>query len=192
MTRVLVGLFDNRGDAERTVEHLVQGLGIDPADVEVHGAGGRAETRQGAVGQPNLFRRLAASFMSREDYEVLRQGIRRQGVVVVARVAEALTDRAMDVFEEYGAADLDARRADWRGADWTQGTGGTGHDEDIGFVTYGEDAVFGHIPKHHHDNTPAGLLGRLQMAVMQEDAAATRAKVRSYKQEPKAPGQPRR
>jgi hypothetical protein len=91
----------------------------------------------------------------------------------------------MDVFEEYGATDLDARRADWRGADWARGTGGTGHDEDIGFATYGEDAVLGRIPKHHHDNTPAGLLGRLQMAVMREDAACTRAKVRSYRQDPK-------
>ena len=187
MTRVLVGLFNSRGDAERVVEHLVQGIGVDPAEVELHSAREQAEPKRTAAGQPNLFRRLAASFMSREDYEVVHEGIQRAGVVVMARVSEALADRAMDVFEEYGAADLDARRADWRGAEWARGTGGTGHDEDIGFATYGGDAVLGRIPKHHHDNTPAGLLGRLEMAVMREDAAAKRARVRSYKQGPKAP-----
>jgi hypothetical protein len=186
MTRVLVGLFDHRGDAERVVEHLIQGLGVDPAEVEVHGAGGQAEPKVSAVDRPSLWRRIAARFLSREDFTVLREGIQRDGVVVIARVKEALADRAMDVFEEYGAADLDARRADWSADDWARGTAGTGHDEDIGFATYGGDAVLRHIPKHHHDNTPAGLLGRLEMAAMREDAAATRARVRSYREEPKA------
>jgi hypothetical protein len=186
MTRVLVGLFQHRGDAERVVEHLTQGLGIDPTEVEVHGAGEPIEPRQNPADQQSLFRRLAARFISRQDFEVLREGIRHNGVVTVARVPEALADRAMDVFEEYGAADLDARRADWRGGDWARGSGATGHDEDIGYATYGGDAVIGHIPKHHHDNTPAGLLGRLEMAAMREDAASKRARVRSYEERPKA------
>ena len=78
---------------------------------------------------------------------------------------------------------LDARTAEWRGAGWTQEpgqTGYTGHDEDIGFATYGGDAVMGHIPRHHHDNTPAGLLGRLEMASMRRDPDRSRARVRSY------------
>lgn len=187
MTRVLVGLFDNRGDAERTVEHLTQELGVDPRQVEVHGAGGDNGQAHAPEARPGVLRWLASLFMPREDYEVFREGLRRQGVVVVAHVRESLADRAMDVFEEYGAADLDARRVDWRGADWARGTGGTGHDEDIGFATYGDDAVLGRIPKHHHDNTPAGLLGRLEMAVMRHEPERTRAKVRSFKEEnPKA------
>jgi hypothetical protein len=134
-----------------------------------------------------LLRRLAGLVMPHEDYETFREGIRRQGVMVVAHVKEALADRAMDVFEEYGAADLDARRADWRGAGWAPGAGGgTGHDEDIGYSTYGGDAVIGHIPRHHHDNTPAGLLGRFQMAAMRQEPQRTRARVRSYIPEPKA------
>jgi hypothetical protein len=174
MTRIIAGLFDNRGDAERTVEHLIQGLGIDPAEVEVHGAGGA---------QPGALHVLVGRFLPGEDAATYQEGIRRGGAVVVVRVTEVMADRAMDVFEEYGATDLDARETEWRGAGWTGEpgqTGYTGHDEDIGFATYGGDAVIGHIPKHHHDDSPAGLLGRMEISAMRREPGRTRAKVRSY------------
>jgi hypothetical protein len=186
MARILAGLFDNRGDAERTVEHLVQELHVDPAAIEVHGNGmdSGAPGRGSDSGQGAL-RTLANLFVPKEDRAVFQEGVRRNGIVVVARVGEGIADRAMDVFEEYGAADLDARQADWRGAGWAPSqTGSTGHDEDIGFSTFGGDAVFGHIPRHHHDNTPAGLLGRMEMSAMRPDPARARARVRSYVQAP--------
>jgi hypothetical protein len=179
MTRIILGLFDNRGDAERTVEHLIQEFRVDPAGIEIHGAGGddSSPEAQHALGQ------IANSALPAEDRSIFREGIRRNSAVVVAHVKESQADRAMDVFEEYGAADLDARAADWRGAGWVSEpgqTGGTGHDEDIGFATYGEDAVLGHIPRHHHDNTPAGLLGRFAMSAMRPEPERRRARVRSY------------
>ena len=183
MTRIIVGLFDNRGDAERTVEHLIQEFRVDPAGIEVHGAGENGgEERQRMSGL------LGSSALPAADRDIFQEGIRRNSAVVVAHVKESVADRAMDVFEEYGAADLDARAADWRGAGWVSEpgqTGGTGHDEDIGFATYGEDAVLGHIPRHHHDNTPAGLLGRLAMAAMRREPSRSRARVRSYVAETK-------
>ena len=186
MTRIIAGLFDNRGDAERTVEHLVQGLGVDPAGVEVHGSGAAQAApppRGGGGGGGGALHALAALFLPQRDTAAYQEGIRRGGIVVVAHVTEVVADRAMDVFEEYGAADLDAREAEWRGAGWSGEpgqSGYTGHDEDIGFATYGGDAVIGHIPRHHHDNTPAGLLGRMEMAAMSRETIRTRARVRSY------------
>ena len=179
MTRIILGLFDNRGDAERTVEHLIQEFRVDPAGIEVHGAGenGSDQGRQRTQGL------LGSSSLPAADRDIFQEGIRRNSAVVVAHVKESQADRAMDVFEEYGAADLDARAADWRGAGWVSEpgqTGGTGHDEDIGFATYGEDAVLGHIPRHHHDNTPAGLLGRFAMWAMRPEPERRRARVRSY------------
>jgi hypothetical protein len=170
--QTIVGLFDARGDAERLVEHLTQELGIDPACVEVHGAGEGAGPRS-----------LRDLLLPRRDRAAFREGVRRGGVVVAARVPEALADRAMDAFEAHGAVDLDAREVDWRGAGWASEpdqTGYTGHDEDIGFATYGGDAVVRRIPRHHHDDAPAGLLGRLEMAATRRDPARTRARVRSY------------
>jgi hypothetical protein len=179
MTRILAGLFENRGDAERTMEHLIQGLGVDPTAVEACGA--EADTSPEPRRKLRGLRWLTSLAMPREDYAAFHEGIRRNGVVVMVQVTEALADRAMDVFEEYGAADLDARQADWRGAGWAPSQGGsTGHDEDIGFATYGGDAVIGHIPRHHHDNTPAGLLGRFEMAAMRQEPERNRAKVRRY------------
>jgi hypothetical protein len=169
MTRTLVGLFDSRGDAERVVEHLVQELKVDPAGIEVHGAGDPAT------------RSLRGLLLPARDQATYSEGIRRGGVVVAAHVPESRADRAMDIFEEYHAVDLDAREVDWRGAGWAaepnQG-GYTGHDEDIGFATYGGDAVVRRIPRHHHDDVPAGLLGRLEMASMRRVDA--RPRVRSY------------
>lgn len=182
MTRVVAGLFDNRGDVERTVEHLTQELGVDPTAVEVHGAGEVPDKAiRGAGQQRGFLRSQIDRFLPKADHAVFEEGIRRNGIVVVACVEEGVADRVMDVFEDHGAADLDARQADWRGAGWAQSqAGGTGHDEDIGFATYGEDAVFRHIPKHHHDNTPAGLLGRLAMAAMRPEPVGRRSRVRSY------------
>jgi hypothetical protein len=185
MTRVLAGLFDNRGDAERTIEHLVQGLHINPAAVEACGAEADAapETR---AGKQRGLRWLTRLTMPRNDYAAFEEGIRRKGVVVMVQVHEVMADKVMDVFEEYGAVDLDARMADWRGAGWAPSQGGsTGHDEDIGYSTYGGDAVIGHIPRHHHDNTPAGLLGRFEMAAMRHEPERSRARVRRYVAEPK-------
>jgi hypothetical protein len=158
---------------------LIQGLGIDPAAVEVHGAGRDAGSAP-----------LAATgrLMPAGDAATYVEGLRRGGAVVVARVGERLADRAMDLFEEYGAADLDAREAEWRGAGWAAEpgqTGYTGHDEDIGYATYGGDAVIGHVPRHHHDDSPAGILGRMEIAAMRRDPARVRARVRSYVVQPR-------
>ncbi len=40
--------------------------------------------------------------------------------------------------------------------------------------------VVGPIPRHHHDDTPAGLLGRFEMAAMRRDPERIRPRARSY------------
>jgi len=171
MTRIITGLFDNRGDVERTVEHLTQEFGIDPAQVEVHATGDEGE---GATADAAGLSRLGLPAPDRRAYE---EAIRRGSIVVTALVPEAKADRAMDVFEEYGAADLEEREAGWRRAGWS---GFTGHDEDIGFATYGQDAVVGRVPRREADDVPAGALGRMEAAAARRDAGRNRKRVRSY------------
>lgn len=174
MTRIITGLFDNRGEVERTVEHLTQEFGIDPAKVEVHATGGEEDAAAaGAGAQPGL-ERLALPGADRHAYE---EAIRRGGILVTAIVPEALADRAMDVFEEYGAADLDEREASLRRAGWT---GYTGHDEELGFATYGQDVVVGRVARHHRDDAPAGALGRMELAAARRETRRSRKRVRSY------------
>jgi hypothetical protein len=186
MTHIITGLFDNRGDAERTVEHLVQELGLDPRGVEVHATeGDDAARREAGHGS---FRARAGGQLPHMDRHAYEEGIRRGGIVVAAAVDETRLERAMDAFEACGAVDLDEREAGWRRAGWGGDlgqTGYTGHDEDIGFATFGGDAVIGHIPKHHHDDAPAGALGRLELASARRELR--RARVRGYVR--KAPSQ---
>ncbi len=176
MTRIVTGLFDNRGDAERVVEHLVQELGIDARAVVAHAA-----SPGEAVPPPDGSGTAAAPFvrlgLPPADHAAFLEGLRRGGIVVSAQVEEAVLDRAMDAFEQNNAVDLDAREAEWRNAGWSSGY--TGHDEDIGFATYGQDVVVGRIRRHHQDDMPAGALGRLEIStgeVVQQ--AMTRHRIR--------------
>ncbi|HWX50663.1 MAG TPA: hypothetical protein VNZ61_21660 [Roseomonas sp.] len=183
MTCILVGLFDSRREAERAVDDLLRATGAGREAVEVFGAGPEAEP---AIAVSPLDA-LAQLPLSEEDGLLFREGIRRGHFVVAAQVADAQTEHALAAFEAAGATDLDAREATWQAEGFSDepgqehGAGGyTGHDEDIGFATFGGDAVLGRIPRRHHDDTPAGLIGRLEMASMRSDPARSRARVRVY------------
>ena len=65
MTRIITGVFDNRGDVERTVEHLTQEFGIDPGKVVAHGTGGEGV----AAGEVPSLERLALPGADRHAYE---------------------------------------------------------------------------------------------------------------------------
>jgi len=176
MKRLVIGLFDSREGAERTVGHLVAELGLDRREIEIHAAG------EGAAADT-----LAGLSLPVADHRSYGEALRRGGLVVSAHVDPALTDRAMDAFEACGAVDMDARETEWREEGWS---GYTGHDEDIGFATYGQDAVIAPVPRRHADDLPAGALGRLEQAASDEDRALRgedarmRARVRSYTAEP--------
>jgi hypothetical protein len=92
-------------------------------------------------------------------------------VPVAVLAEERSAGRMIAIFAACGAADLEAREAIWRAEGWTgagSDTGYTDHDEDIGFATYGGDVVIRRIPRQHHDDMPAGLLGRFEMAAMSD------------------------
>ncbi len=169
----IIGLFDNRMDAERAAERLRRELDPAPAGVTVHAAEPAHESQDSLH-----FPALPAA-----DHALYLEGLRRGGVPVSVAVTEVVVARAVAILGECGAADLEAREADWRAEGWTgEGgdTGYTGHDEDIGFATYGGDAVIRRIPRHHHDDTPAGLLGRLEMSAMEGIPDASARHARAY------------
>lgn len=87
MTRIITGLFERRGDAERAVERLVQELGIKPRGVEVY-----------ATGSAKLGRLL-----SPEDHPAYGAGLRRQGIAVSAEVEEDHLDQALAAWKACGA-----------------------------------------------------------------------------------------
>lgn len=154
---IVVGLFQDRFAAQRAGERLVSALGTDPEKVALHGPG-----EDGAVP-------LSRISLPWEDHAFFREGMRRNRVVLSAVVDDTEGNRVAEMLEESGAMDLDQHEAALRQEGWAPPaapTGYTGHDEDIGFATYGSDAVIRPIPKRHMDDTPAGLLGRWEQAAV--------------------------
>jgi hypothetical protein len=173
---VVVGLFDSRADADRAAERAVRELRLPPTDVVVHAA--EAEPRSEAMAPA-----LLLSSLPDEDQGFYQEGLRRGGVPVAVLAEDVRASQVVAIFAACGAADLHAREAAWRAEGWTErnpDTGYTGHDEDIGFATYGGDAVFRRIPQRHRDDTRAGWLGRLEMAVAQDAAADEARHARRY------------
>ncbi|WP_137181481.1 hypothetical protein [Roseomonas sp. AR75] len=172
---IVVGLFDSRAEAEEAASHLRK-AGVGPSGVAVHATQPAPSTEAPA---PPL--RLSA--LPEEDRAFYREGLRRGAVPVAVLAEERSAGRMIAIFAACGAADLDAREAAWRAEGWTgtgSDTGYTDHDEDIGFATYGGDVVIRRIPRQHHDDMPAGLLGRLEMAAMQDLPEDSARRARCY------------
>jgi hypothetical protein len=161
----ILGLFDRREQAERLIGNLHRELGAGAGSVQLHTPGPAAREAAPAPRLPAL---------PAEERALYEEGLRRGAVPVSVETDQAAAGQVMAAFEAAGAADLDACAAAWRGEAGTRDTGYTGHDEDIGFATYGGDAVIRRIPRKHHDDAPAGLLGRFEMAAMQDAPTATR------------------
>jgi uncharacterized protein (TIGR02271 family) len=127
MTRTITGLFDDRASAEAVLNHLVQHDGIDRSRVSIHGADTAVDTTT-THEDTGFWASLKSLFVPDEDRYAYSEGIRRGGVVLSAEVEESQVSHAMDVFEEHGAVDLDAREAEWRSSGWQgyEGTSATG------------------------------------------------------------------
>jgi len=167
MTRIVIGLFDSRSDADRAAAQLLGQPGVKPESVEVHAA--EAEGADAGAGRaPAALDRLA---LPDEDDAFCREAVRRGGILVAAWVEDSRVEHALETFEANNAVDLDAREAEWRGSGWS---GYSGHDEDIGFATYGQDVVVGRIPQRHDEEQPSGALGRLETAAGAAFARAQR------------------
>ena len=178
----IIGLFDSRADAERAAERLRRELDPPPQDIALHVAAPEAEAWPPAV-------RLSA--LPPEDQALYREGLRRGGIPLAVATSGVMVARVVAIFGECGAADLEAREATYRAEGWTgkgAETGYTDHDEDIGYATYGGDAVIRPIPRRHHDDMPAGLLGRLEMAAMPDAPEVGSRQARCYvARDPAAP-----
>ncbi|MXP63020.1 hypothetical protein E0493_06590 [Roseomonas sp. M0104] len=182
MTCILIGLFDRDADADRAVASLLRIAGDDLQAVELYTS--RPDAEPEGVGKASVA--LGRLALPAEDDLLFQEGVRRGGVVLAAWMTERHLQQALAVFEACGAVDLDRREAE--PADERAGQQGyTGHDEDIGFATFGGDAVLGHIPRNHHDDTPAGLAGRLEMAATRRDPERSRAQVRVFVRETQRP-----
>lgn len=104
MLRTLAALFDTEREAQDAEAGLARrGIGSD-----------RVTLVQDAT------RGLTVPTEDRATYE---EGLRRGGILLLARVEDAEVEAVIVVLEKTGAVDLDARERDWRAQGWTGGSG---------------------------------------------------------------------
>jgi hypothetical protein len=114
MTHTVAGLFDSHRVADLVVEHLVQEYGIPREWVRVHAgdAAGTAEARSPQDSDQGSS--LSDLGLPEEEVRAYAEGIGRGGILVAAQVEHDRVARIVTAYRDYGAANLDARRAEWR------------------------------------------------------------------------------
>lgn len=125
--RSLSAMFDSRMAADRAVSAL-KAAGI--ADVVL--TGGENEgygTRQYSVedrSDRGFFETIGDFLFPEEDRHAYAEGLNRGGYLVTVRnIPDHQYETALDILDDEGAVDLDAREAEWRSEGWT-GYGATG------------------------------------------------------------------
>src|SRR3954462_15331219 len=112
MTRIVAGLFESHRIADLVVEHLVQEYGVPRECVRVHGrdAAGADEAR--SPQDNDQAASLSDLRFPDEQIRVSPEGIGRGHVLVAAQVEDGRVERVMSAYRDYGAEELEARKAE--------------------------------------------------------------------------------
>jgi len=119
--RSLSAMFDTRADATRAVSAL-KAAGI--ADVvltgeENEGYGTREYSAEARTDR-GFFESIGDFFFPEEDRYAYAEGLNRGGyLVTVQNIPDHQYETALNILDDEGAVDLDAREAEWRNEGWT-------------------------------------------------------------------------
>lgn len=129
-SRSLTAMFDTRAEADRAVEAL-RAAGI--ADVVLTGgenAGYTAERAENRTEERGFFEALGDFFFPDEDRYVYAEGLNRGGfLVTVSNIPAHQYETALDILDDEGAVDLDARESEWRSQGWSYDSRGETRSE---------------------------------------------------------------
>lgn len=119
-SRGLSAMFDTRAEADRAVEAL-RAAGI--AEVTLTGGKNTGYARDPST-QPQeergFFEALGDFFFPDEDRYVYAEGLNRGGfLVTVSNIPPHQYETALDILDDEGAVDLDARESEWRSEGWS-------------------------------------------------------------------------
>lgn len=118
-SRSLSAMFDSRAEADRAVEAL-RAAGI--ADVVLTGgenAGYTPEAPARPAEERGFFEALGDFFFPDEDRYVYAEGLNRGGfLVTVSNIPPHQYETALDILDDEGAVDLEARESEWRSEGW--------------------------------------------------------------------------
>jgi stress response protein YsnF len=117
MAQTVIGIFDNRNNAEQAVERLVaQGYGREEIDISMHsnersyGSGSGSDTSDSSSGEGfgDKISRFFSNLFDDEDESTRYTTIARSGTVVsVQTESSSMATRAAEILDECGAIDVD-------------------------------------------------------------------------------------
>jgi len=129
-TRTVTAMFKSRAEAERAEQMLTSELGLNRSMIQVSPEAGMTDTGYNQARpyeEKGFFASLKSLMLPEEDRYAYAEGMRRDAVLLNAKVDDSQIDRTSDVLEKAGALDLDAQEAEWRKSGWT-GYDATAHN----------------------------------------------------------------
>jgi uncharacterized protein (TIGR02271 family) len=119
-TRSVTAFFDERDDAEESVESLAAaGIARDRIRMvagEQPGAGMTAG--RDTHSSKGFWDSLADLFMPDEDRYTYAEGLRRGGYLVTVTTTDGEYEQALDILDDEGTIDIDERASSWRSEGW--------------------------------------------------------------------------
>jgi stress response protein YsnF len=115
----VTAFFDSESDAEAAVARIeAEGISRDQIRIVAGDAGtGVTETRAEPRDE-GFFAALADLFMPDDDRHAYAEGLSRGGYLVSLNTTPENRDRILDILDDEGTVDMDAREESWRAEGW--------------------------------------------------------------------------
>ena len=120
-SQYVTAFFDNETDAEAAVARIeAEGVSLNQIRMvagNVDGDG-EEERRPAEPHETGFFGALAELFMPTEDRYAYAEGLSRGGFLVSLNTTAENRDRILDILDDEGTVDMDAREESWRAEGW--------------------------------------------------------------------------
>jgi uncharacterized protein (TIGR02271 family) len=125
--RTLTGFFDSRSDAEDALMRL-RDAGIADANIRLIPGSDPSGQTTASDDDRGFFGALKDFFMPDDDRETYAEGLRRGGyLITVTGLGGDQYDTALDILDDEGSVDMNAREETWRSEGWAgHSTSGSG------------------------------------------------------------------
>lgn len=123
--RTITAFFDSRDDAQAAIDRL-DALGLPAGSAKlVHGNDAVVSTDD--TDNRGFWESLSDFFFPDDDRAAYAEGLRRGGFLVTAsNIPADKYDEALDILDDEGSIDVDARASEWRSEGWTGSSYGDG------------------------------------------------------------------
>lgn len=115
--RQITAFFDSRAEAE-AARQRIEALGIDSYDVEIVEGAQDASTTT-THDDRGFMDKLSDFFMGEDDRHAYSEGLRRGGTLLTVMTTGSNRDRIVDILDDEGTVDMNAREETWRDDGWS-------------------------------------------------------------------------